>query len=232
MSSGDRPLMNINESIVRTPWDTKAFGMDTYEIKQVTKEALDCVLHTPGHFTVKVLPLSSKKLLHEYGFYYCDTLIEPFCSAERFVFFTHESISISKNAALDDLITISHGAFTFGRFHRDFNMDKQRADMRYDLWLRELFQKDMVMGLMFNGRLAGFFAVSDNRILLHALSKEYREKGLSKFFWSAACSAIFKQGHREIVSSVSASHFVVLNLYASLGFRFRKPLDVYHRLVT
>ena len=115
--------------------------------------------------------------------------------------------------------------------HRDFNVDKRAADLRYDTWLRELFSQNNVMGLMFGNTLAGFFAISDNRILLHALDPAFRGRGLSKFFWSAACKALFETGHNELVSSVSASNVVVLNVYASLGFKFRRPLDVYHRLV-
>jgi ribosomal protein S18 acetylase RimI-like enzyme len=78
--------------------------------------------------------------------------------------------------------------------------------------------------------VAGFFAFSRNKILLHALSESFRGKGLAKYFWSAACEKLFSQGFSELISSISASNLAVLNLYASLGFRFRKPLDVYHWL--
>ena len=38
-------------------------------------------------------------------------------------------------------------------------------------------------------------------------------------------------GHEEVKSSISAANIAVLNLYASLGFSFSKPQDIYHRLV-
>jgi ribosomal protein S18 acetylase RimI-like enzyme len=223
--------MNVDDDIVKTPWDAKCFGIDTYEIKRVSDQVLRRVLTVPGHYTAKVEPLFSKKLLHEYGFYYCDTLIEPYCASAAFRSHEHDAVGIARNAALDDLIRISHGAFTHGRFHRDFNISKDLADLRYDEWLKVLFRQNKVLGLMYGGRTAGFFAFSGNRILLHALSESLRGKGLSKYVWSTACKAMFDMGHNELVSSISACNAAVLNLYASLGFKFRKPLDIYHRMV-
>jgi len=81
---------------------------------------------------------------------------------------------------------------------------------------------------MYRDELAGFFGYSINKIVLHALSENYRGRGLAKCLWSAACKELFDLGHGEIVSSISVSNVAVLNLYASLGFRFRNPLDVYH----
>ena len=69
----------------RTPWDSAVYGIDTFEIGRVTPEALAHAARTPGHYTVKVDPLASKKALHDAGFYYCDTLLEPHCTAADLV---------------------------------------------------------------------------------------------------------------------------------------------------
>jgi len=183
-----------------------------------------------GHFTIKVDPSSSKGILHEYGFYYCDTLIKPFCDEKQFIFFENKKAALAVDVAIDELVTVSHGAFN-GRFHRDFNIRKELADLRYDNWLRELYDKKGVFGLMYDNELAGFFAFSGERICLHALGKQYRGKGLAKYLWSVACRELFNRGHGELISSVSSFNAPALNLYASLGFKFREPLDVYHRFV-
>ena len=219
------------EHIVKTPWDSKVFGIDTYEIRTLSKEAMEQAIKLRGHFTVKVDPSSSKKLLHDYGFYYCDTLIEPYCTPDRFTPFKHKKASVSRSAAIDDLIAISHGAF-YGRFHRDFNIDKKLADLRYDAWLKELYNRGGVFGLIFDNELAGFLGFSENRICLHAMDKKYRNKKLAKYLWTLACRELFNGGHEEIKSSISTFNAAALNLYSSLGFRFRGPLDVYHRFVT
>jgi hypothetical protein len=215
-------------SLIETPWDSRALGMPTYEIKTLSEEVLKEVARSPGHFAAKVHPLSSKKLLHDYGFYYCDTLIEPYCTPERFIPFEDPEVHVSRSVAVDDLIEIARHAFIYGRFHRDFNIDGKLADLRYIMWLKDLWNSGEVFGLIYQDELAGFLGYSSNKIVLHALSEHYREKGLSKSLWTAACKELFNLGHGEIVSSISVSNVAVLNLYISLGFKFRNPLDVYH----
>ena len=231
MLSGERHLMKLPDGVEKVPWDRNEFGVPIYEIRSVTVPVLEEVVRVPGHYTVKVDPLSSKQILHDYGFYYCDTLVEPHCSRERFVFYHDDAAGVTSQYSLDTLIAMCGGAFTYGRFHRDFNLDRSKADLRYINWLRELDRAGHVLALMYNGKAAGFIAFSSNRLVLHAVGKEYRGKGLAKHLWSAACKKLFESGHQELVSSVSAANLPVVNLYASLGFRLRNAVDVYHRLV-
>ncbi len=215
-------------SIKETPWDAATLGIPTYEITDFSEEDLDIAGRTRGHYTIRVDPLSDKRMLHAYGFYYCDTLIEPYCSSDRFRFFERKDIHVSPKASFRELLGICHGAFSHGRFHKDFNLDRNLADKRYDKWLESLEREGKTMGLYHDATLAGFIAYSGNCLVLHAIGDQYRGRGLGKYFWSAACRDIFSQGAMEITSSISASNLAVVNLYASLGFRFRKTVDVYH----
>jgi GNAT superfamily N-acetyltransferase len=224
--------MGNSEFLKKTPWDAAVFGLDTYEIKAVSVGILEQVICAPGHYTVKVNPLSDKKILHTYGFYYCDTLIEPYCAREQFVFFQDDEAAISRSIALDDLIAICDDVFLYGRFHRDFNLDKKMADLRYINWLKELYHSNSVYALMYRSALVGFLGFSANKLVLHAIKKESQGKGLAKYLWSIACKELFDHEHSELCSSVSAANLAAISLYASLGFRFRNALDVYHRLVT
>ena len=63
------------------------------------------------------------------------------------------------------------------------------------------------------------------------MGEAHRGRGLAKYFWSAVCRHLFEQGQAEIRSSISFTNIAVINLYSSLGFRFRKPVDIYHRVV-
>ena len=223
--------MMLPESVKSTPWDSAVFGIDTYEISDVSREALDAAVGTPGHYTVRLNPLAPKQRLIEYGFYYCDTLIEPYCTAERFVGFDDGSTDISLDTPLDLLLPICHGAFSHGRFHRDFNLPRALADKRYNQWLKQLHGAGKVYGLLYLKELTGFIVADKNRLVLHAVSKSQRGRGLAKGLWTPVCRMIFDKGYDEVVSSVSASNLAVLNLYTSLGFRFRNPVDIYHCLV-
>lgn len=218
-------------ALTSTPWDTVAFGVASYELADASAESLRLAAQTPGHHTVRVDPLVSKQLLHEYGFYYCDTLIEPCCTAGELQAFAHPDAAINKNVLWQELHTICHGAFAHGRFHRDFNLDRARADLRYDNWLKQLYEQQNVYGLQWRNELAGFIGYSGNKLVLHAVAEGYRGKGLAKYWWSAVCAKLFEAGCEEVASSISAANTPALNLYASLGFRFRNPLDVYHSLV-
>ncbi|HEX7065743.1 MAG TPA: GNAT family N-acetyltransferase [Bacillales bacterium] len=219
--------MTIN--IHSTPWDAKAFGIDTYELENHDEETLRATMEKPGHFTVKIDPLASKSLLHEYGFYYCDTLLKPYCWREKFNPFDDEKITLSEKISVNDLIKISNGAYHHGRFHRDFRISREKADIRYDRWLNQLYEENRVWALLYNKQLAGFFAYHDNHVLLQALDKEYQGRGLAKYFWTSACRVLFDKGYEELTTSISACNLVMANLVTSLGFRFGSAVDIYHK---
>jgi GNAT superfamily N-acetyltransferase len=219
-------------AIKETPWDAAAFGMPTYEITECSQAALHAAQSMPGHYTIKADPLADKRLLHEHGFYYCDTLLEPHCGKDHLHRHAHGEIAITRDMALEPLLAICHGAFVHGRFHRDFNLPRANSDLRYDNWLKQLHAEGNVYGLLYRNQVAGFIACHGAHLALHAVAENLRGQGLAKYFWSAVCEQLFAAGHAEITSSVSAANVTALNLYAALGFRFRKPLDIYHRLVT
>lgn len=217
--------------IKATPWDTAVFGMPTWELLEYSEEAIRQSAKTVGHHTLKVDPLADKRLLHENGFYYCDTLIEPHCNADRLRATHHPDVTVSKVVDAEQVLAICHGSFTHGRFHRDFNLTKAAADLRYDNWLEQLLGVQQVYGLYWQDSLAGFIGHSGNNLVLHALSEKYRGRGWSKYWWTAVCSDLLENGNEKVKSSISATNLAVLNLYASLGFSFNNPQDVYHRLI-
>lgn len=216
--------------IHESPWDQKVFGIPCYEIDGFNSESGQWAQQNQGHYTARVSPLANKQALEQSGFYYCDTLIEPFCSLEQFVAHQDKCTSLSKAVALEDLLRISNQAFTFGRFHKDFNISKALADKRYDQWLTQLHNEGKVTGLFFDRKLAGFIAVDNSHLVLHAMHSQFRGQGIAKFLWSALCAELFVSGIGEISSSISAANLAAVNLYSSLGFRFRNAQDIYHRL--
>jgi len=220
--------METSSFLKNTPWDSTILGIDTYEILSLSPEAIHAALSKPGHYTIKIDPLAPKKILHENGFYYCDTLIEPYCCIENYIFFENDAINISNQIPINNLLAICHEAFIHGRFHRDFNIKKEYAEQRYINWLTQLHQSNNVYALLYKQNIAGFIAIQKEKLVLHALSEKYRGQGLAKFFWSRMCKELFEKGNIELTSSISASNLAIVNLYASLGFRFRNAVDVYH----
>jgi L-amino acid N-acyltransferase YncA len=217
--------------IKATPWDTTAFEMPTWELLEYSETLMQHAARTLGHQTIKVDPLANKQLLHEHGFYYCDTLIVPSCKATRLRPVHHPDATVLKSIDAEHALEVFHGSFSYGRFHRDFNLPKAAADLRYDNWLKQLLEAQQVYGLYWQGALAGFIGYDGNQLVLHSVAEKYRGKGLSKYWWSEVCIELLANGHDEIKSSISAANLAVLNLYVSLGFSFNSPQDVYHRLV-
>lgn len=217
-------------AITPSPWDRAAFGIDCFEIHTPDEATLSHAAATPGHYTVKVDPLVDKALLHEYGFYYTDTLIEPVCAADRVVRYVRDDVSIVPIADVEPLLPMCVDSFLHGRFHRDFNLSNDDADLRYQRWLTQLAEQDEVLGLYFEEKLAGFIAHRKGALLLHAVDASYRGRGLAKYFWSQAMAYMAVNGADWFRSSISAGNMAALNLYASLGFRFDRVHDIYHRL--
>lgn len=224
--------MRESNLIKATPWDSAAFGIPTFELTEYSEAALEAVERTPGHYTLKVDPLADKAALHAHGFYYCDTLLSPTGSADRLPGLTlPPGLRISKDVDPAAILSICHGAFSHGRFHRDFALPRERSDLRYDNWLTQLLDSNNVYGLFRENELGGFIGVNKANLVLHAVAPSMRGQGLAKYWWHAVISELFAAGHPTVTSSVSASNVAVVNLYSSLGFSFLDPLDIYHRMV-
>jgi GNAT superfamily N-acetyltransferase len=216
--------------IERTPWDCAALGGDAFELANAGPEAMAQV-GAPGHYTVRVDPLSDKRILHENGFYYCDTLAEPYCLSGKLQLLPHPAAGFDLRPPLEPLRAICRGAFQHGRFHRDFNVERRLADLRYENWLRTLHAAGKVYGLTWEGGLAGFIAHDGGKLVLHALGGEHRGRGIARHLWSAVCADLVRNGATELSSSISIANTAALNLYCSLGFRFRHSVDLYHRVI-
>ncbi len=214
------------------PWDQAAFGLPAWELRAYTDAALALADATPGHQSIKVDPLADKAALHAHGFYYCDTLLETVAGPGQLrPLAAPPGIAISTAFDPQQALAICDGAFVHGRFHRDFGLPRAGADLRYNNWLRQLLDAGAVHGLLADGQLAGFIGHHGPALVLHAVAPAFRGRGLAKHWWHLTATALFAAGHRQVHSSISASNMAVLNLYASLGFSFRRPQDIYHRIV-
>ncbi|MFQ5519145.1 MAG: GNAT family N-acetyltransferase [Mariprofundus sp.] len=212
------------------PWDSRAFGIDCFEIDHACEHALTRAMEIPGHYTVRVSPLGDKSLLYRYGFYYVDTLIEPVCNKNKLIAYRHPDCHIDADTPLDVLLPMCMNSFQHGRFHRDHNIPNEAADRRYAQWLTQLRKEGSVFGLYFQCQLAGFVACHQEKLLLHAMHEQFRGKGLAKYFWTEVSERLFHAGAESVSSSISAANLPSLNLYSRLGFRFTKVVDVYHKM--
>jgi ribosomal protein S18 acetylase RimI-like enzyme len=231
----------MTELLKAAPWDQAAFGFPAWELGEYSEAALAAADATPGHQTIKVAPLADKRALHERGFYYTDTLLETWAARDQLralkpldghnMSVAAKIVGIGRAFDLDAALAICHGAFAHGRFQRDFQIDPAGAKLRYDNWLRQLAAAGQVYGLFAEGELAGFIGYSGNALVLHAVAPAFRGRGLAKYWWRQVIAELFAAGHDTVTSSISAGNMAVLNLYATQGFSFKNPQDIYHRIV-
>ena len=218
-----------------SPYDSAAFGMPAWEVTAYTAAALAEADRHAGLQTIKVDPLADKALLQTHGFHYCDTLLATRATQARLRDVpARAGIGIGRiDADHPDAAAVKaicHGAFAHGRFQRDFMLARAGADRRYDNWLQQLLDAGNVRALYAQGEVAGFIGFHGASLVLHAIAPACRGQGLARHWWHLAASELFAAGQVEVSSSISAANVAVLNLYASLGFRFDQPQDIYHRI--
>lgn len=223
--------MDMINEIIKTPWDSIALNRPTYEIKKINNKSISWMKKHAGHYTLRLDSLEPKGELEALGFYYCDTLIEPQCKRENLRPTNEELFEVERLSDVDSIISICFDNFKHDRFHKDKHIKKSEADIRYANWVYDIQEKGNVLSLLYKSELVGFWAYKDESILLHALKKEKQGLGLSRGLWYKASSYMFQNHEFDFIkTSISASNLPVLNIYASLGFRFKKVTDVYHAI--
>lgn len=210
------------------PWDSKVFGLDCYEVSSLEINHLKELRAVPGHFTLRINPLTCTLKIQKIGFRYVDTLIRPTCSLNGFNSFRDPDVSIYPSMTLSEVMSIASQSFVYGRYHRDCSISKELAEKRYQNWLAELYAAGKVVGLCYRGALAAFIAIDHNRLVLHSITPSMRGRGLAKYLWTPVCENLFFEGVDTIESSISAANLAVLNLYSRLGFKMSSAQDIYH----
>lgn len=220
----------IPDGITPTPWDSVILGIPTFEITHPGEKALLWAQKNKGHFTVRLSSEKKKAGIEKFGFYYCDTLIEPHCTRDAFRGYNDPelNISLSSQYRLDEILDNSRRIFSHDRFHKDPNICSEHADRRYLNWIRDLHKQTSLYALYLDSALVGFWSSLDNKIPLHAVFAGFQGKGLGKHLWTKGCEMMFDKEYDEICSSVSISNLPIMNLYSSLGFKFYHPMDIFH----
>jgi hypothetical protein len=134
-----------------------------------------------------------------------------------------------------DILRIAGSAFRFGRYHTDPRFPRELADKRYVHWVRNALSSTepgvSVFVLGAAPQRLGFFhvVVSDEVADLRLAAADPESPvGLGLALYSETLLALQRLGARRFVTKVSAANIGVMNLYASIGFRFSNPQHVLH----
>lgn len=215
-----------------TPWDRRNFPIDTYQLTEYSEAALKETDQVEGHFTMKVDPLVNKALLHQYGFYYTDTLTDLVVTHDRF--FAEkatDAVTFSKDYPAGEVLAIAEEAFQGGRYHRDFQVPDHLADLRYRNWVKDLIEQERILVYKQAGQVDGFFAYKDDDVLLMAMHQRVRGKGFAIPFAAACIKEQFARTEAErLTAPISPRNMASMNVFIGLGFNIGGCVDIYHKV--
>jgi len=236
------------------PWDTQIFGFRVASIDNLALvdeasshevlNALDSWTHS-NRVVLTTCRLPSANLgesmkLEGRGFHFIETVLHPFIEIDAQLRADATGISIAHAAPadVDRLADFATRSFGFERYHADPRIDSGAANARYGHWIVDAWERASATLLKAvdntTGDICGFFLTSTTtphvHWLLTAIDPVRRGEGLGKRVWSAMLDYHLERQIETVTTTISAQNVPVMNLYASLGFRYLPPEMTFHRL--
>jgi ribosomal protein S18 acetylase RimI-like enzyme len=241
--------------VARVPWDSEIFELPVHELRfsggpsgavgPHLRALLEETARERPNLIVAKVPLGSTALsiaLAEAGFYAVETMVELALPLARYRPAVDRlpaglRLRAAKAEDLEGLAAIARTTFHADRFHLDPNLPSDKADLRYERWLRRGFAAgDPVFAFEDGkrGRLLGFFHVRlDGErqvdLSLAGLEPSARRIGLGVFLYQAVLEECRARGLQTAITRVSVNNLDVVNLFMRLGFSARSPSVVLHR---
>jgi GNAT superfamily N-acetyltransferase len=181
--------------------------------------------------------LSESMLLETHGFRFIEMAYHPELDHLEKLVLPDDTLSVA-DATFQDLsevLEIAAHAFRNERFHVDPRLDPRLGDLRYCNWVKSsLDHPRQRLALVRDGeRLVAFFVtemLEDGTCYWHlnAVAPQAQGQGYGRRAWLAMLRQVRDVGARRVQTCIVARNHRVLNLYASLGFRFSPPLMTFH----
>lgn len=182
--------------------------------------------------------LSESMLLEAAGFRFIEMLYWPELDRLQPVAASCDHTLQVRRATQADMprvLLIAGTAFRNERFHVDPRLDPGLADLRYQNWAASsLSHPSQRLFVVCDGQAVIAFFVTEDLVdatcywHLNAVAPEFQGQGLGRKAWVAMIQHARSNGARRVRTSIVARNHRVLNLYASLGFRFPAPLMTFH----
>lgn len=241
------------------PWDSEYLHNTTIEIESFSvtslvtlKEFMNQLKHShnlkKGDLLVSKIPLVDYEkinMLDQIGFYFIEQTITlnidlSSWDANSFLFPNGNEYRLIP-AGLPDkkaIREIARSIFTADRFHLDPLIPKERADLRFEMWIENSFQNaDTVYKFVDKeGTIIGFFIVNEEKeyaeFRLAGLHSLYKGKGLGKMLYHHMYQILKEKKFKTIASVISLNNIQVLNVYMYLTHaKFVHPLIVLHKVL-
>lgn len=242
---------SISMSWSLAPWDEAVCGFPVIQILNLQvhgKDASADILRfeherdTIGAGLVSCrLPhdhLVESMLLEDFGFRFIEMLYAPELDLKHFKTNEDTHLLKVKYATMVDLPclqTIARTAFSNERFKMDFRLDPDFSDKRFQNWVTNSIHHSSheLYVISDETRIVSFFVtelMNDGTCYWHlnAIDPDAQGLGFGRRVWLSMLNHAARSGAQRVRTSIAARNHRVLNLYASLGFKFLPPSMTFH----
>lgn len=236
----------------KTPWDTNSFGFQTNEILEIVydkKETLFTLIKefdkknkieniTFTYTRVDTNDKILKQAFFENKFYYAETTFALSKNdMESFNFFDGIKHRLELKTPNEDdykeIQSIARDDFHYGRFHEDFNIEADKAKIRYNNWINDLVtQKKEFYIYKPKDNVLAFHSQEVHNDSAKLILTGTSNKGalISLSFWASFLDMLKNRGIKKATTMVSASNVKIVNLYSFFRFKFEKTLIGFHKI--
>jgi len=235
------------------PWDSEIFGFPVAQIAEIRvndpiraaaelQPFLAWLEQENIHLASCRMPfdrLRESMLLEQAGFRFVEMAIHPHLAKLQAYPCSDQGLCVERatDADLPGIEAIAAHTFGYERYHADPRLDHALADERYRIWVNNsnLHPSQRLYKICEGEDLVAFF-VTENKPdglcywHLTAVAPAFQGRGYGKRVWRQMLHLHQQEGMERIGTTIAGGNVPVLNLYASLGFRFQTPDVTLHWL--
>lgn len=175
--------------------------------------------------------------LEQNGFRFIEVVLHPKLENLSLIDIPDQGLRVLTAARGDfpEVRKIAESAFIHERFQVDLRIGPHFGNLRYGRWVANIssLPKQQLVTIWDNQILIAFFIIEvldDNSVYWHltAVAPEHHGKGYGRRTWRAMLAYHQENGQNAVSTTISSQNIKILNLYASLDFRFLPPEMTFH----
>ena len=181
--------------------------------------------------------LKESMFLEGKGFRFIETVLHPKLEGLKKLNIPHQGLHIAPAVESDipEIRKIAESAFKYERFHVDSRLNQLCASARYGRWIVTTLNhpRQLLLKVLDKEELVAFFIIEvkeNGNVYWHltAVAPEYHGRGYGRRTWLEMLRYHCNHGQDGVSTTISARNIPVLNLYASLSFKFAPPDMTFH----
>jgi len=235
------------------PWDSDIFGFPVAQIAEIrvvdpaqARADLQSFLAWLERERIRLAScrvpfdrLRETMLLEQAGFRFVEMVLHPHLAQLQAYPCGSQGLLVERatDNDLPAIEAIASDAFGYERFHADPRLDRVLADKRYLIWVRtsHAHPSQRLYKISDGDELVAFFVTEskpDGLSYWHltAVAPAFQGRGYGKRVWHEMLYFHQREGMHRVATTIAGGNVPVLNLYASLGFRFHPPEITLHWL--